>query len=244
MRKKIILCALVIVVIVIVLIATLSGKNENYQKSYLYELNGLYGLENDEGVKVTEAKYDKIIKIDNVDNMFIAVIDDKYGIINSAGKEVLDIRYDNVFSDGYSYDYSNIGYVLMMKTDDGYKFGYANNKGRVVIDCIYEEVKRVLEYNGENIYLAFKDNGRYGIFKNNKILVKAKYQDIFYNEAIERFIVDKNGKYGVLDIDGKELIKPEHTMFGVDGNEIFFLDNNKTIYYDADGKLLRTIEKE
>ena len=242
MNKKIILAiGVVISIIIIIAICNNIGSNE---KTYLYEENGLFGLENDEGKKVTEAKYNKIIKIDNIDNMYIVNINSKYGLINSAGKEVLEVEYDNIVSDEYNYDYSKIGYILSQKTKEGYKFGYANNKGKIILECEYEEVRRVSEYNGEDIYLILKENGRYGILKNNKFVVDLKYQDIFYNDSVDRFIVEKNGKYGVLDREGKEIIKPEYTMFGIDEEGIFFLDNNKTIYYDANGKLLRVIERE
>ena len=243
MNKKIILAICVVISIIIIIVAICNNTDSN-EKTYLYEENGLFGLENDEGKKVTEAKYNKIIKIDNVGNMYIVNINSKYGLINSSGKEVIEVEYDNIVSDEYNYDYSKIGYILSQKTKEGYKFGYANDKGKIILDCEYEEVRRVSEYKGEDIYLILKENGRYGILKNNKFVVDLKYQDIFYNDSVDRFIVEKNGKYGVLDRDGKEIIKPEYTMFGIDEEGIFFLDNNKTIYYDANGKLLRVIERE
>ena len=241
MNRKIIFGIAIIVVIIIFILAI--GNNDTNVSAYLYEENGLYGLKDDDGKIITESKYKKIIKTENVDNMFIVNDDNKFGIINSSGKEVVKEEYDNIINDGYAYDSTKIGYILSLKKDDGYYYGYVDYKGKILYDCEYEEVIRVLEYNGEDIYLILRQTGRCGVAKNNKLVIDMKYQDIFYNDAIDRFIVEKNGKYGILDRDGKELIKPNHEMFGIDGEKIYFMEENRTIYYDKDGNLVE-IEKK
>lgn len=240
-KKIIIILAVIVAIIVFVIIFT---NNDSNISAYLYEENGLYGLKDESGKIIAEAKYKEIIKTEHVEDLFIVNYNNKYGIINSSGKVVIKEEYDKIFSDDYAYNYSKIGYILSLKKQDGYYFGYVDNKGKLLFDCEYEEVSRVKEYNGEDIYLVLRKNGRCGIARNGKLIIDMKYQDIFYNDVVDRFIVEKNWKYGVLNREGKELIKPEHQIFGVDGDRIYFIDGNTTIYYDVNGKVLNIEKKE
>lgn len=242
-KIKYVILGIIIVVLIGILIFVINSKKKR-ESAFIYESNGNYGLQDANGKKIIDAKYKRIIKVPNTDTMFIISDDNKYGLLDSNGEEVLKIIYDDVLSDGYGYDYSKIGFIMKLKKLDGYYYGYVDYNGNKVLDVEYESISRICEFNGNDVYLSAMKNGRSGIVKNGSFITELKYQEIFYNEQLKRFIVCKNEKYGMLDENGKELIKPQYKMFGIEENRIYFLDDSKVMYYDTDGKLLEIVEKE
>ena len=108
-------------------------------------------------------------------------------------------------------------------TDD--KWGIIDSKGNIVIEPMYQEMIVVLN-NNKDVFLCTYDvneeNGEYKtkvIDKNNKEIY-TKYEKV---EPLENYDADgnawyekdvlkvqKDGKYGLIDIDGKEILSTEY----------------------------------
>ena len=126
------------------------------------------------------------------------------------------------------------------KTKNGIIYGYIDYNGKVLIEPKYESISRALEYEKDDIYLIFMDNGKKGVIKNDKIVIKPRYQSINYYDATNIFIVNKNGKYGFFEADGNEILKTEYESYSVAGNYISVKKDDKSMLYDLHGNLVNT----
>ena len=188
-----------------------STSNIPFEKSVLiYKENGKYGIIDFNGEKIINAIYDSIEGLEYREGCLKVRQDNLCGIITIKGKTVIRPKYENIFSDQYysqEDEYMKAGFIVQIKTDDGYRYGYINKNGKVLVDTEYVELNRFTDIKDDkNIYLLVSKNGRQGIIKNSKTVLKNEYEHIDYNQDKNVFIVQKDAKQGVLTIDGKEII--------------------------------------
>lgn len=216
-----------------------------YEKSVLkYKQGSFYGLMDIAGDKITDAIYEEISNIDYKEGYLKVKKEGRYGAINIKGKEVLKIEYDNILSDGY-YDeetkYSNAGFILRTKTDDGYRFGYAKADGKIILEPIYNEVNRITEIEGsKDIYLITSQNGRYGLIKNKKQIIENDYTEIGFDKINKLLIVQKNNSYGVYDLNGKNIIPIDYDSIAIAGQYIDGTKDEQTVIFDSKGNNIDT----
>ncbi len=216
-----------------------------YEKSVLkYKQGSLYGLMDINGDKITDAIYEDISNIDYKEGYLKIKKEGLYGTINIKGKEILKIEYDNILSDGY-YDqetkYSNAGFILRTKTDDGYRFGYAKADGKIILEPIYNEVNRITEIeSSKDIYLITSQNGRYGLIKNKKKIIENDYTEIGFDKTNKLLIVQKNNSYGVYDLNGKNIIPIDYDSIAIAGEYINGTKEEQTVIFDAKGNNIDT----
>lgn len=104
------------------------------------------------------------------------------------------------------------------------KWGILDSKGNIVIEPMYQEMIIVLN-NSRDVFLCTYDvNEETGEYKTK--VINSKNEEIFTNydkvEVLENYDtngnvwnekdilkVQKNGKYGLIDIDGKEILSPQ-----------------------------------
>ena len=163
-----------------------------------------------------------------------------YFIINSK-KDIVSIlsKFETYESDGY-YNSQNdtkvSGYIVSNKTEDGYKYGYINYKGKILLDVEYNKIYRVMEIENKNkIYLIAEKDGRYGVSLNGKNIINYEYQFIEYNNEIEGFILQKSENYGVSNIKGKIIIPVRNQSIEVKGKYIYVSNENENKVYDLNG---------
>ena len=68
---------------------------------------------------------------------------DKYGVIDIKGNTIVKTEYDKILSDGYYTEkdqYKKSGFIVYVKTDDGYKCGYISYKGKTIFAPLYTAV--------------------------------------------------------------------------------------------------------
>ena len=159
-----------------------------YEKSVLtYEQDGKFGLINFEGKQITKNIYESIEGLPYKEGELLVKQDGKYGVINIKGNKLIDIKYDKISVDGYytsdeGYKYS--GYVISNTTDEGYRYGYINYNGKLLLEPEYNELSRVLGVDDrESAYILCAKNGQYGIIKNDEELILNEYQSIEYDES-------------------------------------------------------------
>lgn len=212
-----------------------------YEKSVLkYKENGKYGIIDFQGKKITKAIYDEIDTLQYKEGELIVKKDNKYGIINIKGTTLVKTNYDKIEADKYySKDngYKDSGYIVSNMTDEGYRYGYVNLNGKQLLDTKYNDLYRITEIDGNDIYLVFADNGKYGIQKNDKQIISNEYQEITYNGDNNVIVALKSKKYGVLSAQGNVIIPFEYSQIDITGKYIYARTNNEeTKVFDIQGK--------
>ena len=218
-----------------------------YEKSVLtYKENGKYGLINLEGKQITKPVYDEISSINYKEGTFLVKQNELEGIINMKGKVIIKCEYESVTSDNY---YSENGYnkqagfIVSKKTEDGYRYGYANYRGTIILNPIYTQLERVTEIANEKgvYFIAFK-NGQAGLLKNNKEILNYEYEDIQYNVLGNIFITKRNGKYGAVNQEGTTVLYPEYDNVYTGGMYLNALKDKDIFIFDLNGNKIETNE--
>lgn len=206
--------------------------SNSYQTTILkYKKDGKYGLIKTNGKKVTSAIYDNIETLEYKDGILRVKIDEKYGLIDLNGKEIVKPEYNSIVADGY-YDketkYEKAGYIVNIKTNEGYRYGYINNKGKQTLDTIYTNLKRVTDMGDSAIYMINYKNGKAGLMKDSQTVIKNEYEDIEIDSQNQIASLQKNGKKGVYDLLGNMILPIQY-------DDIMFA--GKCINASKDGKL-------
>ena len=195
-----------------------------------YEENGKYGLIDYEGKKLTNPVYDEVASLKNKPGCIQVKKDGLYGVLDSKDEYSTE-------KDGYL----KTGYIISEKTNTGIIYGYINYEGKMLIEPEYESITRCLENEDEEIYLVFMQNGKKGVIKDSKIIIKPRYQSVVYYDVSNIFIVNKNKKYGFYNNDGDEILKPDYPSYSVAGNYISVKDEKgDMMLYDIHGNVVNT----
>lgn len=216
-----------------------------FEKEVLkYRSNGLYGLIDFNGNKITNAEYEEIEGIDYKEGMLQVKKDAKYGAINIKGATVIEAKYDNIEADGYYNEnnkYDAAGFIVRTKTDDGYKFGYINKEGKKYLDTIYNDVSRINKITDEkNVYLINALNGRYGLQKNNKSVIENDFDAIEFSESTKLLVVSKADAYGVYDLEGNILLPLDYDSVLIGGERIVATKGTETLIFNSKGEKIES----
>lgn len=209
-----------------------------------YKKDDKYGLIDFEGYKLTEAIYQSISSLKNKPGAIIAKKDDKYGVLDNKGNIIIEFEYDEIIGDGYcsqKYGYEKTGYITKEKTKTGDIYGYIDYKGKVIISTKYEAVERVLEYDKDEIYLICMNRGKKGVYKNKKKIIPFEYQNIYYSDVSNIFIVQKGNNYGFYNNEGNEILEPKYSEYSIAGNYICVTEDKVKTLYDINGNALNNI---
>lgn len=218
-----------------------------YEKSVLtYKENGKYGLINLEGKQITKPVYDEISSINYKEGTFLVKQNELEGIINMKGKVIIKCEYESVTSDNYYSENGNnkqAGFIVSKKTEDGYRYGYANYRGTIILNPIYTQLERVTEIANEKgvYFIAFK-NGQVGLLKNNKEILNYEYEDIQYNVLGSIFVTKRNGKYGAVNQEGTTVLYPEYDNVYTGGMYLNTLKDKDIFIFDLNGNKIETNE--
>lgn len=214
--------------------------NVPFEKTVLrYKKDGKYGIMDFSGKQITKPIYDEIQSMPYKEGELIVKKDEKYGVININGKKIIDFEYDEINSDGYyskEKEYSLGGYIVGIKKEEGFRYGYISSKRRKILDPEYNKIYRMTQIeDDENIYLVAELNGQAGLLKNKKRLLDYEYQSIDYESLNKVFIVQKGQNYGVVDIEGKTIVDPNYSLLTIEGLYIYATKENQTEVFDIKG---------
>ena len=218
-----------------------------YEKSVLkYKQGDLYGLINLEGKVITKPIYEKIESVPYKEGEILVQKDGKQGVINSKGAELVEIKYDSIIGDGYynQIDYKEAGYIVGIKTEDKYQYGYLNNKGKQILDNEFDEIVRLNQIEGEDVYLLSTKAGKKGLIKNGKVVLENAYDQLEYDTTIDLIKIKQNDLYGVTDLSGKSILPIEFKEISYIGVYISATKANKVTNYDRSGKEVQNIYKK
>ncbi len=211
-----------------------------YEKTVLkYEENGKYGLIDLEGKKVVKAIYDEIESLSYKEGELLVKQDNKCGVVNINGRTVVNSEYDNIVVDAYHTNgvgYKFAGYIVSNKTDEGYRYGYVDYKGKKRLPTEYNEISRITDIEDkDNAYLIVAKNGQYGLINNDKELIKNEYQSISYNKTNKLLTMEKSKKYGIATLDGKVILPEEYDQIDINGIYVYAKKADNTTVYDSKG---------
>ena len=216
-----------------------------YEKSVVkYRQDGKYGLINLEGKEITDAIYDDISSVNYKEGTFTVRQDEKTGVINMNGKVIIPCEYETITSDNYYNEADNnktTGFIVSKRTEQGYRYGYINYRGRIILDTEYTELERVTEIQNEDeIYLIAFQNGQAGLLKNKDIILNFEYEDIQYSALNDFFIVQRNGKQGVVNKTGEIILNTEYDSILYGGIYLNAIKDNQTLIFDLQGNQIET----
>ena len=220
-----------------------STSNIPFEKSVLeYKENGKYGVIDFNGKKITQAIYDEIESLKYREGCLKVKQNDLYGIINIKGKEIVKPQYTDIKSDEYyteENEYMDAGFISQIKTSDGFRYGYINKNGKEIVKPEYNEINRATEIEDEkDVYLLFSKNGKYGIIKNDKILIENKYEEIEYIKTSKLFIVQEDSKQGIISIEGKDVLPVQFDYVLCTGNKVTAKRGDSIEIYNNQGERL------
>lgn len=216
--------------------------NNSYQTNILkYKDNDKFGLISIDGKKITNAIYENIETLEYKDGMLKIKKDDKYGVIDISGNEIIKPEYNSIIADGY-YDqdskYEKAGYVINIRTDEGYRYGYINCKGKQTLDTMYTNIKRLTDIKDDsNVYLITYKNGQAGLLKNGQTIIQNEYEDIEYDSTSQMLSLQKNAKQGLYDLSGNMVLPIQYEELTFAGKYINAKKDNKLLVFDLAGVL-------
>ena len=212
-----------------------------YEKNILkYKKDDKYGIIDFSGKKITNAIYEEIDTLQFKEGELLVKEDGKYGVINNRGTILVKTNYDNIEVDKFyeaDSQYKNAGYIVSKKTEEGYRYGYVNLKGKEEIEVKYNKLNRITNVNSKDTYIIYAENGKYGVAKNGENIIENNYQSIIYNESNNTLTVLKGKKNGVLSINGEEIVPFEYKQIDITGKYIYATDADENVkIFETDGK--------
>ena len=223
-----------------------SDMNLDFDKNFFrFKKDGLYGLIDYDGNVVVSANYDSLESLRYKPGEILAQKDGKCGVIGNDGKIKIDIKYDSVMGDEYftqKYGYAQAGYIIGIKTSNGFMYGYLDYDGEEMLDQKFESISRVPKYNTSDYYLIVMNNGKKGVYKNSKQLIEQKYQSINYADNSDLFVVKRNSKYGIFSSNGKEILAVKYVAYNLAGDYISVeTESGKKELYDVNGNKISNL---
>lgn len=214
----------------------------NYQTSILkYNENEKYGIITISGKKVTSAIYDSIESLENKDGVLKIKKDDEFGLIELNGSEIIKPLYYSITSDGYytkEEKYEKAGYIVSIKKDTGYEYGYISYTGKELLNTEYSSLKRINSVKSDSTpYLITILDGKMGICKNSQNIIKNEYNSIEYDTTNNLLEIQKNGKYGVYDLYGNMILPIQYDSINFAGTIINATKDGKNLVFDASGNI-------
>ena len=128
------------------------------------------------------------------------------------------------------------GFIVSNKVNNKYYYGYINYLGEKILDTKYSEIIRIQDTNSkDDIYLIANSDVKSSFYKNKKEIIKSNYEDIQYDIANKKLILQKNQKQGLADLNGKIIIPIEYDNIIVAGSCINAQKNGEVILFKPDG---------
>lgn len=212
--------------------------NGFYEKSVLkYKSDGLYGLTDLSGKKITKPIYESIEGFEFNEGLLLVKKSGKYGIINMNGATIVKNKYDEILSDGYYEEqigYKNSGYIVGKKSNDGMRYGYIDSNRKELLKNDYNDIYRILDKR-DSIYLVASKNGKAGIYNQKKSILNHEYEDIVYNAQNDLLVLQSGSKQGVTDFEGRVIVPFDYDNIFFAGKYINAQNVNGIDIFDTSG---------
>ena len=105
-----------------------------------------------QGRTLTEPVFDSLIQYDGISGkrFYIARTGDRTGIIDSSGKKIIDFIYKkiNIFTSADEY--------FVVQKENCKKYGVINVKNEIIMECEYDEIEVLKDYQRQDIFFHCK----------------------------------------------------------------------------------------
>ena len=214
-----------------------------FEKTVLkFKKDGKYGLINLDGKQVLKPEYESITAIPYKEGMLIVKQNEKCGVVNVNGKTLIPAEYESITADNYYSDqtmYKTTGFIVSKKSDEGYRYGYIDYKGKTIAKTEYTQIDRVTDVEDDkNVYLVAYKNGQAGLLKNKKVVLNYEYEDISYNAYNDVFVIKRNSKEGIADKQGKIKVPTEYTNISLGGIYVNAEKDGQFVLLDLNGNVI------
>lgn len=214
-----------------------------FEKTVLkFKKDGKYGLINLDGKQVLKPEYESITAIPYKEGMLIVNQNEKCGVVNVNGKTLIPAEYESITADNYYSDqtmYKTTGFIVSKKSDEGYRYGYIDYKGKTIAKTEYTQIDRVTDVEDDkNVYLVAYKNGQAGLLKNKKVVLNYEYEDISYNAYNDVFVIKRNSKEGIADKQGKIKVPTEYTNISFGGIYVNADKDGQFVLLDLNGNVI------
>jgi len=236
----------------------------NYQEYYgkdafIVEKNGKFGIVDIEDSVIVPIEYEDIDEYWGELCSHKIKKDDKYGVVVLKNRRIISPKYDNIkyFCEGLAeielngkfgfidtlgkevippiyqktkWEFTNSRAAVMKNN----KWGCIDNKGKVIIPCVYDEAGI---YDKPPMILINNDEKTAFFDIDGKQLTPFKYDDYLlpYNNSL--FSVFVNGKEGLVDKNGNEIVPPIYESINVYNDPIFGVRKDGKFFYIKRGGL-------
>ncbi len=177
------------------------GKNIWYENNILkFEQDGKYGLIDFNGKLILNPEYDNIYALEGIEKNIIIEKNGQKGLVNtSMGEVIIQPEYTEIAT--LTKTYEN-GYIV---SKNG-KYGIISADAKRIFEPIYEGIKRVTS----NGYYAVVEAGKTKLVSSTgEVKLESGFDDIHEING-EYLTTTVKGLYGVLKIDGTNVIKNEY----------------------------------
>ena len=212
-----------------------------YEKTVLqYQKDGKYGIIDFNGKDITKPIYEEIRNMPYREGELIVKKDGKYGVININGGKLVNFEYDYITGDNYystEKEYALDGYIVGKNDENGkMQYGYLNSDRQQYLELDFDRIYRMNNVKDDaNTYLVAEKDGNIQLYKNDKVLLDNNYQAINYNEDSGLLILQKDNKFGITDLNGKQILNVEYDQIQIPGNYILATKNGNSETYDLSG---------
>lgn len=132
--------------------------------------------------------------------------------------------------------FQNHGFIVSNKISNKVYYGYISYLGEKLLDTKYSEIIRIQDNTlKDEVYLVAIKDSKSAVYKNKKEIIKCEYEDIQYDIVNKKFIVQKNQKQGLSDLNGKIIVPIEYDNMIVAGNCINSQKDGKVTLFKPDG---------
>jgi hypothetical protein len=124
--------------------------------------------------------------------------------------------------------------LIVVKGSNG-NYGVININNEVILETKYQSIR----YLPKTSDFLVSSNNKMGIIasdKSTKISLKYDSIEIFTNKNEMFYLIGNSGKYGLLDVNGNEIIYPEYTKIGMSVSE--YSKNNVTTGHVLNGEVI------
>ena len=209
-----------------------------YRPVLRFKKDDKYGLINLDGKEIVKPIYDEIKAVDNDFNNYKVKKDGKYGLVDNSGNIILKEEYTEIKSNNKSmWEDKNVqnGYKIIKMGANGPIEGFATKKGKIIVPVKYESVEKQ-EIPSEDYFVAVQEQGKKGLYKNNRQILRSEYQEI--SSTKNNLIFKRYGKYGITNLDGKEIIGQRFLGYVPLKEHVVFNNEDKEYVFDKNGNMI------
>lgn len=178
---------------------------------FLVEKDGKFGIIDKEEHIILPISFSSVshIKrngsIDEFSKLFLVEKDNKFGILDEKGDVFLPICFSSISVLGD--ENSSCNNIFLVEKNK--RFGVYDEKGNIILHTCFVSIIPISDNNNYTHFIVSSDVGKFLYNYGNK-KESLEYDNILPYHKYDTFIFESDGKYGLLDLDGNELLPAQY----------------------------------